>query len=73
MKSKANEVWPLLPIRCKSSFDSTHGEDPEEIVAGSIKQLGLAFLHSLFINEHNHVKRRGKSKGEVGRSEVGLT
>ena len=73
MKSKANEVWPLLPIRCKSSFDSTHGEDPEEIVAGSIKQLGLAFLHSLFINEHNHVKRREKNKGEVGRSEVGLT
>ena len=62
---RVHELGPTIPTRKDAGFESGHGENPKDLVAGDTRAIetpGLASLHSLFLNEHNRISRVLKEK-----------
>jgi peroxidase len=73
-KMVIHTIGPLIPNRQMSGFKSSHGENPDDLVAGdvrAIEQPGLASMHSLFINEHNRIAHLlNENKPEMNDEEI---
>ena len=68
---RVHELGPTMPTRKDAGFESGHGQNPKDLIAGDIRAIenpGLASLHSLFLNEHNRISRvLKKKKSRFGR------
>ena len=49
---RVHELGPTMPTRKDAGFESGHGQNPKDLIAGDIRAIenpGLASLHSLFL------------------------